>query len=247
MGMTAGTLEDPNIQGHLLPVSTGATCLTRIGRIDFGERSASFFRFARELGKECRPRGICNAFGQTMVVNHAVHLEVFYTDDPRGIDNLTTSLMGEVLSSEANALMDAGNTLAMLASLGSPLGKFGVLTLHPGKGLFFLAYEARVLYLSAIGESGKGVQPDINTYLGGRGFQALWLTLNREADVPLASRGTMNGTGLHPAFDGPMVDHFDTSNLGEADSLIVGETKSTLRKGETIISSPALKAWEAWV
>ena len=247
MGMAAGTIEDPNIQGHLLPVSTGATCLTRIGRIDFGEGSASFFRFARELGKECRPRGICNAFGKTVVVNHAVHLEVFYTDDPIGIDNLTTILMGEVLSSEANPLMDAGNNLAMLASLGSTLGKFGVLTLDLGKGLFFLAKEARVLYLSAIGESGKGFQPDINTYLGGRGLQALWLTFNREADVPLASRGTMNCTGLHLAFDGPMVDHFETSNLGEADSLIVGDTKSTLRKGETIISSPALKAWEAWV
>jgi len=157
-------------------MSTPATCLTRIGGIDFDSYSSSFFRFGEQLSKECRPRGICNAFGKTVVVNHAVHLEVFYTDDPIGIDNLTTILMGEVLSSEANPLMDAGNNLAMLASLGSTLGKFGVLTLDLGKGLFFLAKEARVLYLSAIGESGKGFQPDINTYLGGRGFQVLWLT-----------------------------------------------------------------------
>ena len=61
-------------------MSTGAARLTRIGRIDFDERSASFFRFARELGKECRPRGICNALGKTMIVNHAVDLQVFDTE-----------------------------------------------------------------------------------------------------------------------------------------------------------------------
>ena len=67
-------------------MSTPAAGLTRVGRLDFDERSASFFRFARELGKKCRPRGICNAFGKTMVVYHPIDSEVFHTDDPKAIE-----------------------------------------------------------------------------------------------------------------------------------------------------------------
>jgi len=55
MNMTAWTIEDADIQGHLLPMSTGAACLTRIGRIDFDELPASFFRFAGQFGEELRP------------------------------------------------------------------------------------------------------------------------------------------------------------------------------------------------
>src|SRR6266702_1260026 len=98
--MTARTIEHSDIQGHLLPMSTYATCLTRIGRIDFDKRSASFFRFARELSKEGRPRGICNAFGQTVMMNHSVDLQVFHTDDTETIYDLAAFLVGEVVSSQ---------------------------------------------------------------------------------------------------------------------------------------------------
>src|SRR3989442_15626562 len=104
--MTAGTIEYTDIKGHLLAMSTPAACLAGIGRIDFDKRSASFFRFARELGKEGRPRGITDAFGKTMVVSHAVDLEVFHTDDTKRVDDLATFLVGEVLSSECNPFMD---------------------------------------------------------------------------------------------------------------------------------------------
>ena len=66
--VTARTIEDPFRQGHLLSMSTHAAGLTRIGWIDFDQRSASFFRFARELTKEGRPRGIGNTFRQTVVL-----------------------------------------------------------------------------------------------------------------------------------------------------------------------------------
>jgi hypothetical protein len=47
--MTAWTMEDPNIQGHFLTMSTGATGLTCIGRVDSNVLSPSFFRFGGEL------------------------------------------------------------------------------------------------------------------------------------------------------------------------------------------------------
>src|SRR6266566_1759365 len=95
MNMTAGTIEYALTERHLLPMSTLAACLTRIGRVDFGKLASSFFRFGVQLSQECRPRGVCNAFGKTMVMGHAVDREVFHADDPIGIDDFAAFLMGE--------------------------------------------------------------------------------------------------------------------------------------------------------
>ena len=77
MNMTAGTSEYALTERHLLPMSTDATCLTRTGRIDFDQGAPSFFRFGAQLGKECRPGGICNAFGKTGVMNHPGDCQIF--------------------------------------------------------------------------------------------------------------------------------------------------------------------------
>ena len=114
MSRTAGTIEYTDIQGHLLPMSTPATRLARIGRIDFDELASSFCRFGVQLGKESRPRGICNAFRKTMVVGHAVHLQVLHADDPIGVDDCTACLVGEVLPSPGDTLMHTGDRLAVL-------------------------------------------------------------------------------------------------------------------------------------
>src|SRR5438874_1493753 len=103
--MTAGTSEYPDIQGHLLALSTLATCLTRIGRIDFDQLPTSFFRFVGQLTKEGRPRGIDNAFGKTMIMRHAVDVQVFDADDTEAINDLSAFLMGEVLPSERYPFM----------------------------------------------------------------------------------------------------------------------------------------------
>src|SRR6266542_5280657 len=84
-------------QGHLLPMVAPATILRRVGRVDFDQHSASFFRFARELLKEGRPCRVTDAFGQTRVMKHSVHMKVFDTNGSELIDDLSTLLMGEVL------------------------------------------------------------------------------------------------------------------------------------------------------
>src|SRR5260370_35965947 len=122
---------------HVLGMYTHAACPDSFGGIDFDERYASFFRFARELGKECRPRGICNAFGKTMVVGHPGHLQVFDTDDPKLIDDLAAFLMGEVLSPPRNPFMHTGDHLTGLAPLRCPFGMFGVPALYLHKSFLF--------------------------------------------------------------------------------------------------------------
>src|SRR5438128_10604924 len=164
--MAAGTIEYPDIQRHLLPVSAPAACLTRIGRIDFHQLAASFFRFARQLTEKCLPSGICNAFRQTMVVDHAVHCQILNSNHAKAIDNLTALLVSEILSTPRDTLMDTGHNFPMLTPPVCALSKLGVLPLHPGKGLLFLTKKPGVLYFSSIRQGSKGLESHINADLG---------------------------------------------------------------------------------
>jgi len=227
---------DTFTERHLLPMMAPAAILRRIGRIDFDERSASFFRFARELGKECRPRGIYHAFGKTMVMNHAVHLEVFYADDPIGIDDLAAVLMGEVVTSEADTLMYSRYHLTVLTPFWCTFGKFGVLALHFCQGFLFLAKEAWVRYLFTIREGSKGLESHVNADL----FRAFWQTLKfdftRERGIPFPCRGTPNGQGFDLASYRPMQDDLEMSNTRAIQLALLIELETKLRKGEAIIA-----------
>jgi len=243
--MTARTSEDTEIQGHLLAMSTAATCLTRIGRIDFDNLSASFFRFARQLSKEGRPGGICNAFGKTMVMGHAVDMQVFNTDDAKAINDLATFLMGEIVTSECYPFMDTSNNLAMLATERSPLGEFGMLALHTCQGLLFFPEEARISYLFSIGKSSERLQANIYAHLGSDRAKSFRLILDREGAIPFSCRATSDGTGFDFALDGSMVDHLDAPNLGEGYTVIMRDTETTLREGEGVVSALSLETREA--
>src|SRR6266567_1638234 len=235
MNMTAGTSEYPFRQRHVLAMPALAACLGCVGRVDFHQVPASFFRFARQLREKRRPRGICNALGQTMIVNHPLHMEVFDTDHPETVDDLPTVLMGEVLPSKLHPFMDTRYYLAMLPSFRGPLRQFGVLTLHFGKGFLFRAHEARIGYLLSIGESGKGFQSDIDPHSSAGCWQACWFCLTRERSIPFAGTALVDGERFDLPADRTMVDHLDRANLGEAHPLVVGDAKARLGKGETII------------
>src|SRR6266567_8574434 len=127
MNMTARTSEDPRREWHGLSMPTRAACLARVGRIDFDQDSPSFFRFGVQMGKEGRPRGICNAFGKTMGMHHPIDREVFHTDDAESVDNRTRMLMGEVLSTPCNAFIHTRYHLTMLTPLRRSEGSLRVL------------------------------------------------------------------------------------------------------------------------
>jgi len=229
-------------QGHLLPMVAPAAILCRVGRIDFDEHSASFFRFARELVKELRPRRVTDALGQTMGVNHPIDVEIFDTDHPELIDDLSTLLMGEIVASPFRSFVDTRHHTALSATFFCAFRQPGMLALHPGQRFFFCAKEARVLDLFTCRECGKRLKPNVNTDLFGLIGQTLRLTFYRKGDVPFVGRRTMNGTGLARANDLSMRDHFDGANLREAHPIILRDGKATLRVGHTIITSIALKA-----
>src|SRR5437879_9712820 len=99
---------------HVLPVMASATILTGIGRIHFDSRSASFFRFAEQLVKKTRPRGVCNALSKTMVVHHPVDMQVFHTDDAEMVHDFPAFLMSEVVTPKSDTLIHTRHSFAML-------------------------------------------------------------------------------------------------------------------------------------
>jgi hypothetical protein len=240
--MTAGTIEDSHIQGHDLSLSTGATCLTRIGRVDLHKLSASFLRFARQCAEELRPCCICNALRKTMIVNHLVHMKVFHADHTETIDDLPTFLMSEVIASEGDTLVNTSKNLTVLASLGCAFRQLGVLTLYFGQGLFFLAEKAGVRDLFSIGEGRKRCESDVNPDLGRRFWQTFRFARAREGDRPFAGRGTLHSTRFDLPLDGTVRDHFDTADLGERHTVIMRETEAALGEGEGVVSS-ILASW----
>ncbi len=247
MQTTAGTIEYPTREWHLLPVSTLAACLTRRGRIHSDKGSTSFFRFAGQLCKETRPRGIGNAFGKAMIVNHALDVQVFNGNEAIGIDNLSTDLMREIFPFEGDPLMHTGNGFAMLAPLRTPFCQFGMLALHFCQCFLFFPEEAGIVYLCSIGKRGKGVESDVYAYLSGIVRQSFCFTFHREGSVPFAGRGTADGQGFDRAFDGTVQHHLDMSNARGVELALFIDLETRLWIREAIIAVTASEAGIPWL
>ncbi|HEX6478658.1 MAG TPA: hypothetical protein VF043_07425 [Ktedonobacteraceae bacterium] len=232
-------------QGHDLPMVTPAAILTRVGRIDFDNYPASFFRFAGQLGKEGRPRRVMNALGQTMIMRHAVDMQVFHTDDSMGIDDLTAFLMGEVIASECNSLMHTGYDFTMLMTFRSTFCQFALLALHFSKGLFLFAKETGIANLTVSRQGSKRLEPYVNPHLCSTFRQAFRLTLTRERSIPFTSRGTLDGESLHLSLERPVQHDLDMAYARGVEFTLRIDLKPALREGEAVIAVLALEAWKS--
>ena len=123
-------------KSHLLPISTSATGLRGVSRIDCDEPPASFYRFARQLPKERRPCCIRDTLRQAVIVLHSVDVQIFDTNDPEGIHNATTVLVSEVFAFPSHPLMNPSDDFAFVVSLTGAFLHVGKLPLRFGKGLF---------------------------------------------------------------------------------------------------------------
>ncbi len=184
-----------------------AAILRRVCWVDLDKLPASFCRFARQLREKGRPRRIMNALSKTMVMRHAVDVQVFNRYHAELIDDSTALLMGEVVTPETSPFMHTGDRFAVLTSLGGTLRQFAQLALDFGKSFFFLAEKARVGNLFTRREGRERLESHINAHLGLNGVKSLRFALDREGHVPLASRGAMHGTRLDPALHRSMIHH----------------------------------------
>ncbi len=187
-----------------------------------------------------------NALGQTVVVGHAVDMQVLDAEDPKAIDNAATFLVREIVTPKGDTLMHPRYCLAVLPSHWRAFRKPGMFPLYPCQGLLFLSEEAGVFNRFACRERGKRFQPDINAHLFRSIRQAFGLTLDRKAGVPLTRTAPVDGQRLDLPTDGAVIDHLDSSNLRQDHPIIMRDRKARLRERETIIAISAPEAGIAW-
>ena len=87
-----------NAQGFLDDFTASRTHLAGVVRGYLRHRSASFFRFAGQDLGEGRPRCISDAFGQMTVLDHALNVEVFNSDEVVFVHEFAGDFMGIVPS-----------------------------------------------------------------------------------------------------------------------------------------------------
>jgi hypothetical protein len=236
---------DSDRQRHGLPMLAPATILRRVCRVDFEKRSASFFHFAGQVLKKLRPRRIRNTFCQTMIVNHLLDAQIFHTDSSEGVDDPSTVLVGEIVTPPFGSFMNTSDHLAMPPPLLSAFLHLRMLALNFCQGLFFATEEARVGNFLPCREGGEGFQP----YINADGEWGVWqpdgLADDRKGSIPFSRRGAMNGTGFDGPFERTMLYHFEGANLGEVDTVVMGDAEAALRIGEAVIATRAFKARKA--
>ena len=131
-------------EGELLPMSTSRAVLTRIRGVHCHILSTGPCCLVRKKGGELTPRGVMNAFGQTMVMRHPVDRQVFNGDQIKLLDHATAVLVGEITPSPGATFMHAGDDLTPSCSLRRPLLFVRKAPLCFGKGVLLLAKEAGI-------------------------------------------------------------------------------------------------------
>ncbi len=247
MQATTWTVKDTVGKSKFLPVSTFVAILSCVGRVNFDQLPTGTFSLVRKHGEEPRPGRICNAFSQTMVMNHAIDAQIFNANNSIVIDNLTRFLMRKVISLESNSLMNAGNDFAPLGNFGSAFSRPTQFSLGFSQSFLLFPEKARTLNRwSSIRKSGESMQAHIDAH----GFIVSWKGLRfdftTKSYIPFASRRTAKSGCLGLAAHFSMHDDLDMTDLGNYQASIFNSaTGRDLRKGEGIIPSLSLKAGKA--
>lgn len=79
--------------------------LTRILGINEHDMTTRFYRFVRGVCDELMPRRIDNAFGQMMILHHALHVQVLNRDEAIAIDDLARDFVCIILALVRDVLM----------------------------------------------------------------------------------------------------------------------------------------------
>jgi hypothetical protein len=109
-------------------------------------------------------RGSTDAFSQAMMVKHAIDVKIFHTESSELIEDLSTVLMGKVVTSPFRSFMHPRHHPAMSAPFFRAFRQFGMLALHLGQSFLLTAEEARISNFLSGGQGGKGLESNIKTY-----------------------------------------------------------------------------------
>lgn len=223
-----------------LPVPTFTAILACERRVNFNHLPTSIFSFVSKILSELTPRHIVNTSVKRpeIILFHSVNGQIFNTDSPKAVNELSGNLMTKVVSSITNPFVDTSNNLLSLLSFRRTFSLPGQLTLCFSQRLLLCLEKARIFYLLTTGKSSKTGNTNINTYGFFRLFKRFGHNLTRKASIPFAVLSS-DGEIFNCPFNWPVKFDFDRAYLRKAKG-IVFNLKSALRISERII--PALSA-----
>jgi hypothetical protein len=243
MQTTTRTFVDVVGKGEFLPVSAPVTVLGRVGRVDLDQLPAGAFSLVGEHGEEPGPGRVRNAFGQSMIMDHAVDAQVLNADDSVVVDDLPGELVGKIIPPKPDAFMNPGDDLAPPSPLGSSFSRFVQFPLRFGQGFFFLPEEPGILNESPVREHGKSVQAHVDTHGLIAGREKLRLNLAAKGHIPLAGGRAADGGRFGLAAHLPVHDDLDMADLGyRQPTVFEAAAGRNLGEGDGIVPALAFEA-----
>src|SRR5438132_14435778 len=126
-------------------MAAAAPVLAGVGRVHGDIRATGPCCLEAQHRRKRGPRGITDALGEAVVMDHPADGEILHRDHLKPIDDPVALLVSEILPLPAHPLVNASHHLAPLLTLGRALRLFGEPLLYLRPRLLLPTEEAGVL------------------------------------------------------------------------------------------------------
>ena len=173
--------------------------------IDQHHTTTSLFRFVPSALYQSIPGRIRDAFGQVVILEHPLVIQLLKGNDAVLIDQLAGKFVGEVLPAVGNALVNVCHDFTPSRSFGGAFLGFRKFALCFRKFSLVLAKETGIGDLLTTGEGGETLQPYINAHCPFTFRQWPGFNFTREARIPVPHPIPLNIQGLDLTFNRPVL------------------------------------------
>jgi len=246
---TARTFKGPCRERHFLSMAAFAAILACVGWIHGDKSTSGPFCLDVQLLEKSRPRSVHNASCQTVVVNHAVHVQVFDYDGTKLVNEFSGPLVGKIPSFVSDAFVNPSHDFPPFCSFRCAFCGLCQTTLGFSQGFLFDFGKARIVDFLSSGQEGEGVKANIySSCLFVLWQRSRFFAFATEADKPLASRRLGDSGCLEGSFQRTMQDNLDSADLADFQFAILqsASARGELREGHAVVSTSTLEAWVAW-
>jgi len=229
-------------QLFLRPQSTAGAILACVGGRNLNVSASSICSFDGQRSPKHRPRRIRDAFRQTMILLHCLHVQLLDRNHAVAVDDFSGFLMHEVMTAIAYPFVNARHDLTRLAARGRAFLKLAQAPLRLRQCLLVGAVKARILDLRTVTKRREARKANVNTRRLIARFEQFVGALNGEAREPFAVL-LANRASLDFAVNCAVNNGFHDSNFRQLHRIVL-QLKTALRKCEAVVVATPFEARE---
>jgi hypothetical protein len=227
--------ELPLLQRHLSSSSAVTAGLACIPWVDLYQCGTACDSLVFQHPDEIAPRSIVNMFSETMIMNHAVDIQILHSDEPISLRHPSGGLMKEIKPLIGNPKMLSSETTSRFQTVSAALD----FSTHPAlqKSQAFLRFDeiTGVLKPLTIGTGCKGLNANIHPNPLTRSvFNVFHSDFAGEDSEPLAGLVSLDGKSLNLALGDAMQHDREIPYLGDMQSSLRNELEAGLRVGDAV-------------